>query len=176
MDLIGTLSSQLGMTPEQAKGLAGGLLGVVNGAVHHGAGPDAAGQLQAAIPELKNWMQTAAAHQGTAAPAGGSGDLLGMLGSMLGGAQGAGNLATQLQGSGAATAMTTVLAKYGIKPEQMAAVAPVLGQFLQHRMGADGAQSVIGQVLPMLTGAAQGQAAGGLGGIASMLSGLFGKK
>jgi len=175
MDLIGTLSSQLGMTPDQAKGLAGGLLGVVNGAVHHGAGPDAAGQLQAAIPELKNWMQTTAAHQGAAAPAGGSGDLLGMLGSMLGGAQGAGNLATQLQGSGAATAMTTVLAKYGIKPEQMAAVAPVLGQFLQHRMGAEGAQSIIGQVLPMLTGA-QGQASGGLGGIASMLSGLFGKK
>ena len=175
MDLIGTLSSQLGMTPDQAKGLAGGLLGVVNGAVHHGAGPDAAGQLQAAIPELKNWMQTAAAHQGGAVPAGGTGDLLGMLGSMLGGAQ-AGNLAAQLQGSGAATAMTTVLAKYGVKPEQMAAVAPVLGQFLQHRMGADGAQSVLGQLLPMLTGAAQGQASGGLGGIASMLGGLFGKK
>jgi len=175
MDLVGTLSSQLGMTPDQAKGLAGGLLGVLNGAVHHGAGPDAASQLQAAIPELKNWMQTAAAHQGAAAPAGGSGDLLGMLGSMLG-SQGAGNLATQLQGSGAATAMTTVLAKYGIKPEQMAAVAPVLGQFLQHRMGADGAQSILGQVLPMLTGAAQGQGSGGLGGIASMLGGLLGKK
>ena len=176
MDLIGTLSSQLGMTPDQAKGLAGGLLGVVNGAVHHGAGPGAAGQLQAAIPELANWMQTAAAHQGVAAPAGGSGDLLGMLGSMLGGAPGAANLGAQLQGSGAATAMTTVLAKYGVKPEQMAAVAPVLNQFLQHRMGPDGAQSILGQLLPMLTGASQGQAQAGLGGIAGMLSGLFGKK
>ncbi len=175
MDLIGTLSSQLGMTPDQAKGLAGGLLGVVNGAVHHGTGADAAGQLQAAIPELKNWMQTTAAHQGAAAPAGDSGDLLGMLGSLLGSAQGA-NLAAQLKGSGAATAMTTVLAKYGVKPEQMAAVGPVLSQFLQHRMGADGAQSIVGQVLPMLTGAAQGQGQSGLGGIASMLGGLFGKK
>ncbi len=175
MDLIGTLSSQLGMTPDQAKGLAGGLLGVVNGAVHHGAGPDAAGQLQAAVPELKNWLQTAAAHQGAAAPSGSGGDLLGMVGSMLAGAQG-GNLAAQLQGSGAATAMTTVLAKYGIKPEQMAAVAPVLGQFLQHRMGPDGMQSVVGQLLPMLTGASKGQPQGGLGGIASMLGGLFGKK
>jgi hypothetical protein len=175
MDLVQTLSSQLGVTPDQAKGLAGGLLGVVNGAVHHGAGADAAGQLQAAIPELKNWMQTAAAHQGVAAPAGG-GDLLGMLGSMLNSAQGgtAGNLGAQLQGSGAATAMTGMLAKYGVKPEQLAAVAPVLGQFLQHRMGPEG-QAVIGKVLPMLTGG-QGQAQGGLGGVASMLGSLFGKK
>jgi len=34
MDLIQTLSAQLGVTADQAKGLAGGLLGVVNGAVH----------------------------------------------------------------------------------------------------------------------------------------------
>ncbi len=173
MDLIGTLSSQLGMTPDQAKGLAGGLLGVVNGVVHHGAGPGAAGQLQAAIPEITNWLQTAAAHQGVSVPAGGSGDLLGMLGSMLGGAPGATNLGAQLQGSGAVAAMTTVLTKYGVKPEQMAAVAPALNQFLQHRMGPD-AQSILGQVLPMLTGASQGQA--GTAGIAGMLTGLFGKK
>lgn len=173
MDLIQTLSSQLGVTPDQAKGLAGGLLGVVNGAVHHGTGPDAAGQLQNAIPELKNWMQTAAAHQGVTAPAGG-GDLLSSLSSMLGTA-GAGNLGAQLQGTGAATAMTNMLAKYGVKPEQLAAVAPVLGQFIQHRMGSDGAQAVLGKILPMLTGG-QGQTQGGLGGIASMLGGLFGKK
>ena len=173
MDLIQTLSSQLGITPDQAKGLAGGLLGVVNGAVHHGTGADAAGQLQNAVPELKNWMQTAAAHQGVTAPAGG-GDLLGTLSSMLGTA-GAGNLGAQLQGSGAATAMTNMLGKYGVKPEQLAAVAPVVGQFLQHRMGSDGAQAVLGKVLPMLTGS-PGQTQGGLGGIASMLGGLFGKK
>src|SRR5277367_2395034 len=102
MDLVQTLSSKLGVTPDQAKGLAGGLLGVVNGAVHHGVGADAAGQLQAAIPELKSWMQTAAAHQGVAAPAGG-GDLLGTLGSVLakGQAAGMGNLGAQLQGPGA---------------------------------------------------------------------------
>jgi hypothetical protein len=174
MDLVQTLSAKLGVTPEQAQGLAGGLLGVVNGAVHHGAGPDAAGQLQAAIPELKSWMQTAAAHQGVTAPAGG-GDLLGTLGAMLGSGQGgaaAGGLATQLQGTGAATAMTNMMTKYGVKPEQLAAVAPMLGQFLQHRMGPDG-QAVIGKVLPMLT---SGQGQGALGGIASMLGGLFGKK
>jgi hypothetical protein len=174
MDLVGTLSSKLGVTPDQAKGLAGGLLGVVNGAVHHGAGADAASQLQAAVPELKSWMQTAAAHQGVTAPAGG-GDLLGTLGAMLGSGQGgaaAGNLATQLQGSGAATAMTTMMAKYGVKPEQLAAVAPMLGQFIQHRMGPDG-QALVGKVLPMLSSA---QAQGALGGIASMLGGLFGKK
>lgn len=151
----------------------GGLLGVVNGAVHHGAGADAEGQLQNAIPELKNWMQTAAAHQGVTAPAGG-GDLLGTVSSMLGTA-GASNLGAQLQGTGAATAMTTILAKYGVKPEQLAAVAPGLGQFLQHRMGPDGAQAILGKALPMLTGG-QGQTQGGLSGIASMLGGLFGKK
>lgn len=174
MDLVQTLSSKLGVTPDQAQGLAGGLLGVVNGAVHHGAGADAAGQLQAAIPELKSWMQTAAAHQGVSAPAGG-GDLLATLGAMLGSGQSgaaAGNLATQLQGSGAATAMTTMLAKYGVKPEQLAAVAPMLGQFLQHRMGPDG-QALVAKVLPMLNST---QAQGALGGIASMLGGLFGKK
>ena len=68
--------------------------------------------------------------------------------------------------------MTTILAKYGVKPEQLAAVAPVLGQFLQHRMGSDGAQAILGKVLPMFTGG-QGQTPGG---IASMLGGLFGKK
>jgi len=174
MDLVQTLSSKLGVTPDQAKGLAGGLLGVVNGAVHHGAGADAAGQLQAAIPELKNWMQTAAAHQGVTAPAAG-GDLLGTLGAMLGSGQGGaagGNLATQLQGTGAATAMTNMMAKYGVKPEQLAAVAPVLGQFLEHRMGPEG-QAAVAKVLPMLT---SGQAQGALGGIASMLGNLFGKK
>jgi hypothetical protein len=177
MDLVQTLSAKLGVTPEQAQGLAGGLLGVVNGAVHHGAGADAAGQLQAAVPELKNWLQTAATHQNVPAAAS-SGDLLGMLGSMLGSGQGAagaapGTLATQLQGNGAAAAMTTMLAKYGVKPEQLASVAPILGQFLQHRMGPDGAQSVLGKVLPMLTSP---QAQGALGGIASALGGLFGKK
>lgn len=178
MDLIQSLSSQLGISPEQAQGLAGGLLGVVNGAVHHGAGASAAGQLQNAIPELQQWMQTAASHQGVAPAAGGGGDLLGMLGSMLGGAQGgaAGSLGAVLQGGGAAAAMSNVLAKYGIKPEQMAAIAPILGQFLQHRMGADGVQSVLGQVLPMLTGAAQSGGGGGLGGLASMIGGLLGKK
>jgi hypothetical protein len=70
--------------------------------------------------------------------------------------------------------MTTMLAKYGVKPEQLAAVAPVLGQFLQHRMGPDG-QAIIAKVLPMLSGS-QGQTQGALGGIASMLGGLFGKK
>jgi hypothetical protein len=178
MDLVQTLSSQLGVSPEKAQGLAGGLLGVINGAVHHTAGADAAGQLQSAIPELKSWMQTAAAHQGVPPPASGSGDLLGMLGSLLAGAQGggAGNLGAQLQGSGAAAAMTAVLAKYGVKPEQMAAVAPLVAQFLQHRMGPDGAQSILNQVLPMLAGSAQGQTQGNLGGIASVLGGLFGKK
>jgi hypothetical protein len=175
MDLVQALSSQLGMSPDQAKGLAGGLLGVVNGAVHHGAGPDAASQLQQAVPELQNWLQTAASHQGVAPPEGGSGDLLGVVGSLLTSAQGggSGNLGAMLQGSGAATAMAGVLAKYGVKPEQMAAVAPLVSQFLQHRMGAEGMQSVIGQVLPMLTGAQKG---GGLGGLASMLGGLLGKK
>jgi hypothetical protein len=96
-------------------------------------------------------MQTAAAHQGVTAP-NGAGDLLGTLGSMLGSGQAGatGNLGAQLQGTGAATAMTTMLAKYGVKPEQLAAVVPVLGQFLQHRMGPDG-RAVIGKVLPMLT-------------------------
>jgi len=178
MDLVQTLAAKLGVSPEQAQGLAGGLLGVVNGAVHHGAGADAAGQLQAAVPELKNWLQTAAAHPNVPAVAS-SGDLLGMLGSMLGSAQGGatgatpGNLGAQLQGNGATAAMTTMLAKYGVKPEQLAAVAPILGQFLQHRMGPDAAQSVLGKVLPMLSSP---QAQGALGGIASALGGLFGKK
>jgi Protein of unknown function VcgC/VcgE (DUF2780) len=175
MDLVQTLSSQLGLSPEQAQGLAGGLLGVVNGAVHHGVGPDAAGQLQTAIPELRSWLQTAAAHQGVSPTAGG-GDLLGTLSSVLASVQGtgAGNLGSQLQGNGTAAAMTAILAKYGVKPEQLAAVAPVLGQFLQHRMASPGAQSILNQVLPMLTGAAQGQ--GSLGGLASVLGGLLGKR
>ncbi|RKH51543.1 DUF2780 domain-containing protein, partial [Corallococcus llansteffanensis] len=61
MDLIGQLSQQLGVDGTQAQGLAGSLLKMVQGTVQEKVGPDAARQMDQAIPEMQGWQQTAAA-------------------------------------------------------------------------------------------------------------------
>ena len=88
MDLIGALSSQLGIDSSKAEALAGGVLGAVRGQVAENASPEAAQQIDSAVPQLGGWMQTAQSMLGgdeaEAAPAAESG-LGGMLGGMLGG-------------------------------------------------------------------------------------------
>ncbi|RKH29147.1 DUF2780 domain-containing protein, partial [Corallococcus sicarius] len=73
MDLIGQLSQQLGVDGTQAQGLAGSLLKMVQGTVQEKVGPDAARQMDQAIPEMQGWQQTAAAQ----APAADGGGLMG---------------------------------------------------------------------------------------------------
>jgi hypothetical protein len=180
MDLIGQLSSQLGVSSDQAQGLAGGLMGLVKGAV----GPEAAGQVAAAVPEAKGWEQSPAATQalgsdpssmlsgllGGAAGAGGGGlgALLGSAGSLVGGQAGA-----AMQAAGGAAALSGLLSKFGLKAEHAAVMAPIAFSFLQSRLPPD-LLSKVTAVLPMLGGGGSGAPAGEAGGGAlGALTGLL---
>ena len=78
MDLIGQLSQQLGVDGTQAQGLAGSFLKLVQGTVKEKVGPDAARQMDQAIPEMQGWQQQAA--QQAPAGAGDGGGLMGAWG------------------------------------------------------------------------------------------------
>ncbi|MCK6552101.1 hypothetical protein L6R52_40090, partial [Myxococcota bacterium] len=82
MDLIGALVSQVGVDSNQAQALAGGVLGAVKSALADKAGPEAASQLEGAVPELGQWQAKASELVG-----GGGG-----LGGLLGGSGGSGGL------------------------------------------------------------------------------------
>ncbi|MFY0574382.1 DUF2780 domain-containing protein [Cystobacter fuscus] len=53
MDLIGQLSQQLGVDSNQAQGLAGSLLKLVQGTVKEKISPEAADQMGQSIPEMQ---------------------------------------------------------------------------------------------------------------------------
>lgn len=183
MDLIATLSSQLGVSPDQAQGVAGGLMGLVKGAV----GPEAAGQVAAAVPEAAAWEKSPAASQalgsdpmsmlsgllGGAAGAGGGGlgSLLGAAGSMVGGQAGA-----AMQAAGGAAALSGLLSKFGLKAEHAAIIAPIAFSFLQSKLPPE-LLSKVTAVLPMLSGGAAQPSApdagGGVGGALGALTGLL---
>jgi hypothetical protein len=112
MDLIQALSSQAGLDTDRAQALAGGVLGLVRSAVETQSGPEAAQQVDAAVPELGTWQAAAARLVGDGeSGAGGLGALGGLAAQALGGGGGAGSaggglgalggLAAQALGGGA---------------------------------------------------------------------------
>lgn len=108
MDLISTLSSQLGLDPNQAQALAGGVLGAVKARVADQAGPAEANALASALPELGGWQSAASSLLGAGGGGGGGdafGGVAGALGGLLGGGGGGsggggGGLAGALGGGG----------------------------------------------------------------------------
>ncbi|WP_375757585.1 DUF2780 domain-containing protein [Corallococcus exercitus] len=178
MDLIGQLSQQLGVDGTQAQGLAGSLLKLVQGTVQEKVGPDAARQMDQAIPEMQGWQQQAQAQ----APAGGDGGgLMGALGGMLGGAGGGGGggLMGALGGAaahaGEVAGVVAILQRFNLDAGKATLVAPLLLDFLKSRLD----PGLVGKILavaPMLAGGSGGgggpQGGGGLGG---MLGGILGK-
>ncbi|CAM4019823.1 DUF2780 domain-containing protein [Corallococcus exiguus] len=156
MDLIGQLSQQLGVDGTQAQGLAGSLLKLVQGSVQEKVGPDAARQMDQAIPEMQGWQQQAQA------PAGDGGGLMGALG---GAAAHAGEIA----------GVVAILQRFNLDASKATLVAPLLLNFLKSRLD-PGLVGKILAVMPMLAGGAGGgsgpQGGGGLGG---MLGGILGK-
>lgn len=176
MDLIGQLSQQLGVDGTQAQGLAGSLLKLVQGTVQEKVGPDAAHQMEQAIPEMQGWQQQAAAQ----APAGDGGGLMGALGGMLGGAGGGGGGLMGALGGAAAHAgevagVVAILQRFNLDAGKATLVAPLLLNFLKSRLD----PNLVGKILavvPLLAGGSTGggspQGGGGLGG---MLGGLLGK-
>nr|WP_255442780.1 DUF2780 domain-containing protein [Corallococcus sp. Z5C101001] len=172
MDLIGQLSQQLGVDGTQAQGLAGSLLKMVQGTVQEKVGPDAAQQLEHAIPELQGWKQAAAEQ----APAGDGGGLMGALGGMLGGG-GGGGLMGALGGAaahaGEVASVVAILQRFNLDAGKATLVAPLLLDFLKSRLD-PGLVTKVLAVVPMLTGGAGGGSGSQGGGLGGMLGGLLG--
>lgn len=175
MDLIGTLSSQLGIPADQAQAVAGGVLGALQSKVKGELGDQVAGQLGQAVPELSGWQAKAGQLLGGGG-GGGGGDVMSALGGMLGGGGGAGGLAgalggavSALTGNGEAAALAGLIGKLGLDPGKAAMVAPMALEFLKSRLNPELLGTVL-KVAPFLTG---GGGAGG-GDLASQASSLLG--
>lgn len=185
MDLIGTLTSQLGIGKEQAEGAAGAIFGAIKAEAP-------AGDFQALadkIPEAAGWMNAAAALTGGGG--GGAPDLGGLLGGalsgMLGGGGGAaaapsagGLLGSAMQSLGGAGGNLGALASLlpllqNLKLDQniLSQLAPIVLNFIQQRMGAEAigkltqGSPLLGQLASMAGGS------GGAGGLAGMVGKLF---
>jgi hypothetical protein len=187
MDFIGQLSQQMGVNPQQAQGLAGSLLKLVQGTVQEKLGPEASQQMEHAIPEMQGWQRQAEAQH---PPASESGGLMGALGGMLGGGGGGGGgggagggLLGSLGGlaaqAGEVAGVVSLLQRFNIDGGKAALVAPLLLNFLKSRLDPKLVSGIL-TVVPLLAGAAGGQppegggggAAGG-GGLGGLLGGLI---
>jgi hypothetical protein len=182
MDLIGQLTQQLGVNPQQAQGLAGSVLGLVQGTVKEKLGDDAAGQVAQAVPEMKGWQQAAQAQ----APSGeAGGGLMGALGGLMGGGSspggqgGLGGMLGSLGGAashaGEVAALVSLAQRFNIDASKVTLIAPIVLNFLKSRLD-PGLVSKILAVVPMLAGGSGGGGSGtpGGGGLGGVLGGLLG--
>ena len=113
-ELVGSLSKEIGSSPEQAAGAAGALFGMAKSRLK----ADEFSQIAKAVPGMDSLLGAAPA------PSGGPGSATGAL-SQLGGS--AGGLAA------AASAFT----KLGLKPEMVSKAIPVLTSFVTKSGGAN---------------------------------------
>ncbi|MET0413854.1 MAG: hypothetical protein ABW217_21270 [Polyangiaceae bacterium] len=157
MDLIATLSSQLGIDAGSDKGLAGSALGMLEQQVSQKLGDGDASALRAQLPELSEWK---GAVEGAST---GGGGLLGAAGGLLGGVLGGGGAGFDV---GSLIQMAT---KFNVGPGAVQALVPIVLQFLQSRLEPGLLQRILSAV-PALTGA-KGKPGGGLAGA---LGGLLG--
>jgi len=178
MDLIGQLTQQLGVNPQQAQGLAGSVLGLVQGTVKEKLGEGAAGQMAQAVPEMQGWQQAA---QAAPASGGGSG-MMGALGGLMGGGGGSsggglggmlGALGGAASQAGEVAALVSLAQRFNVDASKATLVAPLVLNFLKSRLD-PGLVSKILAVVPMLGGAGGGTGGPGGGGLGGALGGLLG--
>ncbi|MFT6147277.1 MAG: hypothetical protein ACJAV2_005174 [Myxococcota bacterium] len=183
MDLIGALTSQLGIDSNKAEAVAGGVLGAIRGQVADNGSPEAAAQLDSAVPQLGGWMEKAKSmladpSEGPAVPqtGGGIGD---MLGAALGGGGGGllGAAAGMLGGKEAQdiAKVGVLMNGLGLDASKTAMAAPIVVGFLKDKLGA-GTFDMILKAAPMLSAlkGTGGDDGGAAGGIAGAIGGLFG--
>jgi hypothetical protein len=153
MELISTLSAQLGIDSEKSEGLAGAVLGLVQKQVTQKLGGGDAEALGAQIPELSQWQAKAAELGFSGAGGGGGGGLLGAAASLLG------------AGSGLDLgAITQLVSKAGLSSSAVKLLLPVVLDFLKSRLDPALLSRILGAI-PALKGGGGGGLAGALGGI-----------
>jgi Protein of unknown function VcgC/VcgE (DUF2780) len=110
-ELVGTVSKEIGATPEQAAGAAGALFGVAKSRLN----ANDFSQITKAVPGMDALLKAAPA------PGGASGGALSQLAGSAGGLSGAASAFTQL----------------GLKPDMVGKVVPVLTSFVTKSGGAN---------------------------------------
>jgi uncharacterized protein VcgC/VcgE DUF2780 len=185
MDLIATLSSQLGLDPERAQGLAGAVLGQVEQHVGQKLGGGEAATLRSALPELDAWKAKAAAlggvgrggvGEGGAGSAGVSGGLGGLLGGAVGALGGSGGLGGLLGGAGGGSgsgidlaSLLQLASRAGLSPSTAQQLVPIVVTFLKSRLD-PGTLAKVFSAVPGL----ERLGGGNKGGLLGMLGGIMG--
>jgi hypothetical protein len=158
MDLIGTVTSALGIDSSAAEGAVGSVFKLLK----QNAPADAFGAVEEKVPEAAKWMGAAPA------PEGGGG---GALGGLLGAAAGAlgGSLG---QAAGPLGGLVASLSKSGVGGDALGKLVPLVLQFLQGRVGDGVVGKLVGSIpalAPFLAGSNQSAGASA----ASVLGSLF---
>lgn len=148
MELLSELTSKLGVNEDQAKGLAGGLLGMIQSQVKSGVGEAEAQQFSESVPEVESWKSHVPES---------SGGLMGLAGGLLGGSEGGldvGGIAKLAGG-------------LNLDASSIQSLLPTVLSFLRSRLD-DGLLSKVLGAVPLLSGGSQA------GGIAGAVGKLFG--
>lgn len=158
MNLIESLSTQLNMPQGKAKGLAGGVMDLIQNAVKGEVSEETATAFGSSMPEVQQWKAEGEAPDGD--EGGGLGDLLGAGLSMLGSSSGS---------AGLVAGVASLIQKFGLEPSHAAIVAPLVTKFIESKLDPE----LLAKVQPILgmLGGAQGAKDSGIGG---MLGGLLG--
>jgi hypothetical protein len=114
-ELVGQLATELGITPRQAEGTAGTLLGVAKGKLK----AEEFAKVAAAVPDIDALLKAAPAPDSKTAAL-----------DMVAGSGAAG-------GVGGMAAAASTLSKLGLKPETIAKAAPSLVKIVQGKGGAE---------------------------------------
>lgn len=152
MDLVATLTAQLGLDQGKAEGLAGTVLGMVKSQIAGKVGAKEADQFSAQIPELERW---AAKAESPAATGGAGGGLLGTASSLLGARDGGG---LDLGG------LTQLAGKFGLNLGSAQTLVPIVVDFLKSKLDSELLGKVLGAV-PLLSGKAGAEPGLSLGGL-----------
>jgi hypothetical protein len=119
-ELVGLLTKELSVTPDQATGGAGALFDLAKTRMK----PEEFNQVSAAVPGMDGFLQ--------AAPKKGGGSPLGSLGSALSG------------GSGGLASVVGAFESLGLSPDMVSKFIPVITQFVQSKGGANVASLLMG--------------------------------
>ena len=174
MDLIGQLSSALGVDEKAATAVAGAVMGNVAAQAEESEVDGAGAKVREAVPELGGWLQTAKSY--VADDEAGQADD-GLLGGLMGAASS--GIGQQLVGAiggkdaQQAVLLGAVLQKAGLSAKHATLAAPLALEFLKSRVDPVWMERLLAAA-PLLTGEPPAPAKAPEGGMMGALGGLFG--